>query len=189
MTPAQKNKYWWEWGKVRQHLLAKGATADAAAAQRHALHVKALGHDKSSATFTNGDFDRVIATFRAVWDDANFSAQMRQQEQPGERATMTRARIMALLPPIGVQCGRETNYLNGMAAKIFANGQFHHLDDAQLYRLEGILKRRVRQLYPAEAAERIIAEAHKAEPVRGRQAATAAVSQYVAPSEDDGNPF
>ncbi|MBP8256054.1 MAG: DUF1018 domain-containing protein [Opitutaceae bacterium] len=177
MTPAQKNKYWWEWGKVRGHLLAKGLSAAAAASERHALHVRALGQDKSSAQLTNAEFDRVIAAFRAVWDDANFGAQMRQQEQPDGRASMTRARIEALLPSIGVETGRGIAYLNGMAARIFGDGQFYHLDDTQLYRLEGILKRRVRQIHPPEAAGRIIAAAGKAQPMR------------IAPTEEAGNPF
>lgn len=189
MTPLQKRKYWWEWGKVRKHLLAGGAAADAVAARRHALHVRALGRDKSSATFTNADFDRVIAAFRAVWDDANFSVQMRQQEQPEGRAARTRARIEALLPAIGVAEGKGIPYLNGMARRIFGSGHFDDLTDAQLYSLEGILRRRVRQLHPAEEAERIIANARNTEPIRAREAVSVDADQYLAPSEDDGDPF
>lgn len=174
MTPAQRNKYWWEWGKVRQYLLARGVSADAAAQERHRLHIRALGKAKSSTALTNADFDAVIAAFRAVWDDANFSAQMRQQEQAGERAAATRARIVAVAPRIGITAGREMGYLDGMSRRIFGQEHFDDLDDVQLYSLEGILRKRVRQMYPKLEAARIIAEAARARPE---------------PVEDDGEPF
>jgi hypothetical protein len=49
---------------------------------RHCLHVKALGLDKSHLDFTNEDLDQVLAEFRAISQPDNLAAQLRQQGQP-----------------------------------------------------------------------------------------------------------
>src|SRR4051812_38634402 len=48
MNAAQTNLYFFEWGQVRKHFLAKGIDSKQADKKRHELHRRALGADKSS---------------------------------------------------------------------------------------------------------------------------------------------
>lgn len=57
MSPSQKALYWREWGRVRQACLKH----DLPIPERHSLHARALGHDRSSKDFTNDDLDQVLA--------------------------------------------------------------------------------------------------------------------------------
>ena len=76
MTKLQTSLYWREWAAVRK------VKPDA---DRHALHVVALGAPKSSNDFGNQDLDAVLATFRAISRPADLRAQMRQTAQPRMR--------------------------------------------------------------------------------------------------------
>ena len=76
MTPAQIKLYWRDWAAVRR--------ADPAA-DRHALHVRALGRDVSSKTLNNNQLDEVLKVFRAVARSADVGAQIRLQDQERER--------------------------------------------------------------------------------------------------------
>src|ERR1035441_4613794 len=62
MTPLQNSLYFREWGRVRTACKQQGFPIP----DRHSLHVKALGQDKSHLDFTNVDFDLVLAEFRAL---------------------------------------------------------------------------------------------------------------------------
>lgn len=185
MTPAQTAKYFWEWGRAREYYLRKGMSQGEADRQRHVLHAKALGRDKSSKLFTNSDLDKVIAVFRAVWDDANFDAQMRQQDQPDRRAAAVLAQIYAILPYIGVNAGLETRYLGGICKRLFGTHSIYHISDAQLYKLFGVLCARVKKLFPADRAAEIVAKARAAKPVSD----TVPAAPHAARDEDDGEPF
>lgn len=70
MTQRQKFLYFREWRAVQK--VDPGA-------DRHALHVRALGHDRSSKDLTNQDLDKVLAVFRAISDPGNLGAQLRAQ--------------------------------------------------------------------------------------------------------------
>ena len=72
MTEKQEKLYWREWAAVR----AAWPEAD-----RHELHARALGTDKSHRIFSNADFDRVLAQFRAVSRPTDVDAQLRQLRQ------------------------------------------------------------------------------------------------------------
>ena len=76
MSPAQTSLYWREWAAVRR------MDPDA---NRHALHIQALGRDVSSKAFTNAQFDQVLGVFRAISRPADLNAQLRQQQQPRTR--------------------------------------------------------------------------------------------------------
>ncbi len=78
MTALQNRLYFREWGRVRAVCKQHGFPVP----DRHALHVKALGLDKSHLDFTDADFDQVLAEFRAISQPDNLAAQLRQQEQP-----------------------------------------------------------------------------------------------------------
>src|ERR1017187_9106865 len=81
MTPLQNSLYFREWGRVRSACKQQGFPIP----DRHDLHVKALGLDKSHLDFTNDDFDRVLAEFRAISQPDNLAAQLRQQDMPRRR--------------------------------------------------------------------------------------------------------
>lgn len=72
MTSKQTKWYWREWAAVRR--------ADPSA-DRHELHVKALGFDRSSKELTNDELDRVIAEFWRVCRPEGIDAQLRQLRQ------------------------------------------------------------------------------------------------------------
>src|ERR1019366_4411859 len=78
MTTLQNRLYFREWGRVRAACKQQGFPIP----DRHGLHVKALGVDKSHLDFTNEDLDQVLAEFRAISQPDNLAAQLRQQEQP-----------------------------------------------------------------------------------------------------------
>ena len=78
MTPKQNSLYWREWGAVVRHCKA----ASLPAPDRHDLHQAALGADKSHLAFSNEDFDRVLAQFRAQSRPEDLGAQLRQMNQP-----------------------------------------------------------------------------------------------------------
>lgn len=78
MTAKQTSLYWREWGALVRH--CKGGNLPPP--DRHSLHVAALGADRSHLAFTNEDFDRVLAEFRAYSRPADIGAQLRQLAQP-----------------------------------------------------------------------------------------------------------
>ena len=81
MTPSQNSLYFREWGRVRTACKQQGFPVP----DRHVLHVKAIGHDKSHLDFSNEDFDLVLAEFRALSQPENLAAQLRQQDMPRRR--------------------------------------------------------------------------------------------------------
>jgi hypothetical protein len=74
MTQKQKWLYINEWNDAKK----AGALKES---DRHALHIKALGEDKSSKDFSNDDLDKVLAEFRAISKPDSLNDQIRQQEQ------------------------------------------------------------------------------------------------------------
>jgi hypothetical protein len=88
MTTKQTQLYWREWAAVRR--------ADPRA-DRLELTIRALGKARSSKEFTNAEFDRVLAAFRAVSRPADVDGQLDQQEQPRKRKEHRIAEIMACL--------------------------------------------------------------------------------------------
>jgi hypothetical protein len=114
-------------------------------AKRHSLHKQALGADKSSLDFTNAEFDKVLAAFRAVHDGGNLDAQLRQAEQPQDRVDTLRARAHSVAADIVVREGMEAGYLDGLAKKVF-HVSFEELAERQLQQLVGILHRRTKQM-------------------------------------------
>jgi len=88
MNAKQNRLYWLEWGRVRR------VRPDA---DRHALHIEALGIDKSHTEFTNAEFDRVLGVFRAITQPADVDAQVRQLQQPRRRQEHRIAEIQSCL--------------------------------------------------------------------------------------------
>lgn len=78
MTKAQLNLYRREWSAARK----AGRLVEA---DRHRLHVEALGQDKSSLLLSNSEFDQMLAAFRAISQPTNLNAQLAQLDQPRTR--------------------------------------------------------------------------------------------------------
>lgn len=111
MTDAQNNLYFREWAKVRKLLIAEGMTPAEADAMRHTLHARALGACRSSKSFSNTDFDKVLAVFRARTRPGDPSAQIRQADQP-------RLRALHKLTALASEMRLQDEYIEGMAHKI-----------------------------------------------------------------------
>jgi hypothetical protein len=78
MTAKQNALYWSEWQQAKR---AGGLTEP----ERHTIHIEAIGEDKSHKDFSNEDFDKVLAAFRAISRPTSLNSQVRQIEQPRTR--------------------------------------------------------------------------------------------------------
>ncbi len=81
MTAKQDALYWREWGALSRRCQSEGW----ALPDRHELHARALGRDKSHKLFNNPDFDQVLGVFRSYSQAENVNAQLRQIAQPTTR--------------------------------------------------------------------------------------------------------
>ena len=136
MTPAQNALYFREWGRVRSVCKQQGFPIP----DRHDLHVKALGLDKSHLDFTNADFDRVLAEFRAISQPDNLAAQLRQQDMPRRRLLYSIRRLAA------------EPYWRAIAQDKFGTADESRLDLDQLTQLRITLAARARARSHRQAA-------------------------------------
>jgi hypothetical protein len=136
MTPAQNALYFREWGRVRSVCKQQGFPIP----DRHDLHVKALGLDKSHLEFTNADFDRVLAEFRAISQPDNLAAQLRQQDMPRRRLLYSIRRLAA------------EPYWRAIAQDKFGTADASRLDLDQLTQLRITLAARSRARSHRQAA-------------------------------------
>jgi hypothetical protein len=136
MTPAQNALYFREWGRVRSVCKQQGFPIP----DRHDLHVKALGLDKSHRDFTNADFDRVLAEFRAISQPDNLAAQLRQQNMPRRRLLYGIRRLAA------------EPYWRAIAQDKFGTADESRLDLDQLTQLRITLAARARARSHRQAA-------------------------------------
>lgn len=146
MTQAQLALYRFEWGRTRKWLRAHGRTPERADSMRHEIHKAALGVDKSSLEFTNADLDKVLAKLRSYSDGANLDAQLAAEDQPAHRIQALVANARELAAAVVSREGTERAYLDGLAKRVFKNGDYQALQERQLQQLCGILARRKRQL-------------------------------------------
>jgi len=121
MSPKQNCLYWIEWQKVR---------SQRPAADRHALHIEALGEDKSHKDFTNEEFDQVLSVFRAVSEPDNLDAQLRQLDQPRRRLAW---KIKSLAPEA---------YRDKIMLDRFGTTRLEDLDEIELTQLRNTLSAR-----------------------------------------------
>lgn len=98
MSPKQKARYWVEFGRIRKlH----------PEIDRHALHVQALGKDKSSKAFTNQDVDKIFGMFAAILQPGSLNAQVRQIKMPDTRL---RYKIRQQIQLLGVLVDNPVGY-------------------------------------------------------------------------------
>ena len=136
MTPLQNSLYFREWGRVRAVCKQQGFPVP----DRHSLHVKALGQDKSHLDFTNDDFDQVLAEFRALSQPDNLDAQLRQQDMPRRRLLYSIMHLAA------------EPYWRAIARDKFGTDDETRLDLAQLTQLRITLAARSRSRSRRQAA-------------------------------------
>ena len=136
MTALQNSLYFREWGRVRAACKEQGFPVP----DRHSLHVKALGQDKSHLDFSNEDFDLVLAEFRALSQPDNLAAQLRQQDMPRRRLLYSIRRLAA------------EPYWRSIAQDKFGTADETRLDLAQLTQLRNTLAARSRSRRQAAAA-------------------------------------
>lgn len=122
MTPRQTSLYFREWGYVRGYCKAHRLPEP----DRHALHVQALGADKSSKEFTNEDFDKVLAVFRAIHQPANVNAQLRQIREPRKRAEFPFPELFKLL---GLYVGDVDAYVASICLDQFGTPDWRDLSE------------------------------------------------------------
>ncbi|MBV9657187.1 MAG: hypothetical protein JO295_03660 [Verrucomicrobia bacterium] len=142
LSDAQNALYWREWNAAKVALIATGqlpaigaATHNAA---RHQIHRDALdGRDVSHADFSNEDFDKVLAAFRAISAPTDLDAQLRAQGQPLLRANYQARALAARLTGAGHGSAAVTSYLDGVVRQMRLDGRlagdapaaFGHLND------------------------------------------------------------
>lgn len=129
----------WRLARVRRNLPAGDV-------ERYALHRRALGYDKSSANFTQAEFDTVKGALLAESKPADLNAQIRQIEQPEERRKALIARSWAAMRS-SLTYGSEAQfqraaqaYADSTAKRIHGKG-IDDLNEAQLAVVMGALER------------------------------------------------
>ena len=161
MSPKQKSLYWREWAAVHK--------ADPSI-DRHALHIAALGKDKSSLAFTNEDLDKVLGQMRAISKPTSVEAQLRQLNQTKTRLlwkiTMEQCTLLAVClhpdissaPPDLNASFKASAYILAIARDKFQVGRpvprapsdlrstLEQLDPKQLEHLRSTLAQRINDL-------------------------------------------
>jgi tRNA(Leu) C34 or U34 (ribose-2'-O)-methylase TrmL len=126
MTTRQKALYFRTWSRVRKALTSFGEFSPAEAdAQRHEYTRAALGTDKSSKLFTNGDLDKVLDKFTetlVLFDGPG--TETRADSQPV-------ARLVFAIESLGL----EDPYLDHLAQNQFKISPWRSLTLPQLTRL------------------------------------------------------
>lgn len=124
MTKKQTALYWREWAKVRK---------DAPDTDRHALHLEALGYERSSKELSNTEFDKILGAMRAISEPWNINAQMRQMDAS---ATRLRYSITRKAPQA---------YIAAILRDRFAGRTLDDLDETELTQLRNTLDRAARR--------------------------------------------
>jgi hypothetical protein len=134
MTPAQTKKYWREWSKVRKVLTELGDFSKADAdEERHEIHRRALGQDKSSKALTNRDLDAIFDHFQSylVLLQGPTTGPTRADTQPLKR-------ILWAIDHLGL----PTAYIESIARDQFGSGDWRALTLDQLTKLRFTLASR-----------------------------------------------
>jgi hypothetical protein len=131
MTTKQKYLYFTEWQKAKKAACQSGS--DLKESDRHTLHIRALGQDKSSKDFTNEDLDKVLAEFRAISRPTSLNSQLRQIEQPRTRLLK---KIVHLFNCVSVFVESDGEYITTILHQRF---HVENIDDiAEMHILEQV---------------------------------------------------
>lgn len=134
MTKAQDKWYWREWGKVARYCKEHGM----AAPDRHELHTRALGTDKSHLDFDDDDFDDVLSAFLSISEPANLEAQVRLTNmRKTRRIYACRRNATRAVGSAGAE-----NYIRSISADKFHTTDWESLEIDQLLDLRNTLAAR-----------------------------------------------
>jgi hypothetical protein len=122
LTRNQNALYWREWSAVRKA---------SPASDRHELHVQALGEEKSHVDFTNDDFDKVLAAFRAVSQPGNLNAQLHALNGQSKRLLFGILRLARELAGGNSLSGAD--YIAGIVRTMNVEGKLGSDDLEQLH--------------------------------------------------------
>lgn len=192
MNAAQNYLYWRAWGAVTRANKGKplpewdqselGINALPIVEVndlRHAAHFVALGKDKSSKKFTNGDFDRVLCVFRLLANPLNLDARMefdayQRGEDPGQRKRLI----------VGIRDKAPEAYTQWVCSNHYGTKNWQTLGHDDLYRLNMTLDNRD-PAWPGQDARlnALASEETKTTYEHGKELAEAS---FVA---DDNQPF
>jgi hypothetical protein len=119
LTRAQNALYWREWSAVKRVLMPGRSTwtKHEESERRHALHIQALGDDKSHVDFNNEDFDHVLGALRAISRPDDLNAQLHALN--GQRARLLHG--IRKLADEASPYARE--YINGIVERMNAEGK------------------------------------------------------------------
>jgi len=169
MSPGQERYYWSLWKAACEQQGWEQKDSD----KRHAVHIQALGRDKSHKDFTNADFDRVKAVLMVFKDPDNVSARMQldayeacdqeprglpfrkydrapEADDPGERKRLV-YRIKQLFPE---------PYIEKVCADQFQTRRWQDLPISSLTLLRDLLVNRARARKRREDLDRVTATAN-----------------------------
>ncbi len=143
MTDAQIRLYRREWGAARKALRARGMAPTVADAERHAIHVRVLGSDKSSLELSNRELDLVLGAFRAISRPADLEPQLDEAGQPVKRMRFVISSLCAELE-------RPAEYAEAVAQMMYrergiASGELDELGTDDLRKVIVALRKQVKR--------------------------------------------
>lgn len=123
MTKAQNSRYWRDWSQIRKMLIEMGDfSKEDANAERHQIHRRALGCDKSSKDLTNKDLDEIFKAFN------QYLVLIDGPKKPnGEPDGECKRLIWAI-----TQTGLPDAYLESIAQDQFGRPDWQNLSEDQL---------------------------------------------------------
>ncbi|MBI4024814.1 MAG: hypothetical protein HY360_07510 [Verrucomicrobia bacterium] len=192
MTSKQDALYWMKWRAV----CAAQGWDQKDSERRHAIHIQALGRDKSHKNFNNRDFDRILAQLRLFAEPNSVEARMQadayeacdnqpqglalrkydrmpETDDPGERKRLL-YRIHQLF---------DEPYIIAVCFDQFQTRRWSELPISSLTLLRDTLVNRARARHHRQEIDRITAETVSAE------AAALIPACQIADKPDDNCPF
>lgn len=151
LTRNQNALYWREWSAVKSVLMPGRSTwtKDEETQRRHALHIQAIGDEKSHVDFDNEDFDHVLGAFRAISRPTDLNAQLHALN--GQKT-----RLLFGIRRSAISIGVNEPYVAGIVRTMNAEGK---LGSAEL-----------EELHPKDLVKVMIAlRKHQARPARRRE--------------------
>lgn len=122
MSPSQNKRYWREWSKIRKMLVEMGDfSKEDADAQRHQIHIRALGKNTSSKDLTNRDLDAIFSHFQTYL--VLIDGPSKAPDQDGECKRL----IWAI-----TQLGLDEPYLASISQDQFGTPEWRKLPEADL---------------------------------------------------------
>lgn len=134
MISKSQNKWYWRmWGAVTRWCRANGLSDP----DRHDLHARALGADKSHTAFDDDDFDDVMSAFYAIAEPDNFDIQV--EFAKGRRTRRIYACQRNAVKAVG-QAG-AAGYIRSISQDKFGTSDWEGLELEQLRDLRNTLAR------------------------------------------------